>query len=226
MPKILIVGASKGVGAAIVALAGPEFEVISMSRTQPQGGVSEFHLCDVLSDPLPAIDEPLAGLVYCPGSIILKPFTNLQCEDFIKDMETNLFGLVRCLKQYQRNLRRAKSASVVLFSSVAVQTGMPYHSVVAASKGAVDGLVRALAAEWAPAIRVNAIAPSLTETSLSERLLTDDRKKQAMASRHPMKRVGRPDDIANAALFLLSEKSSWITGQVLHVDGGLSTLKI
>lgn len=226
MAKILIVGASKGVGAAIVTLARPEFEVISLSRTQPQGDVAEFHLCDVLTDPLPSIDEPLAGLVYCPGSIILKPFKNLQCQDFVADLELNLIGAVRCLKHYQSNLQRAHCASVVLFSSVAVQIGMPYHAVAAASKGAVEGLVRALAAEWAPTIRVNALAPSLTETGLSERLLADDHKRQALASRHPMKRVGRPDDIAQAALFLLSEKSSWITGQVLHVDGGLSTLKI
>lgn len=225
MANILIVGASKGIGAAIVELAKSRFNIISLSRTPPSGDVAVSHLGDVLSDPLPTIDEPLAGLVYCPGSIVLKPFKNLNCRDFHDDLDINLVGAVRCLQYYRPNLHQSPNASVVLFSSVAAQVGMPYHAVVAASKGAVEGLVRSLAAEWAPKIRVNAVAPSLTETGLSGRLLADDRKRQAAASRHPLQRVGCPEDIAEAVLFLLSGQSSWLTGQVVHVDGGLSTLK-
>lgn len=225
MKKILIIGASQGIGAAIAGLAKKQFEIIAIGRHQPTQQTMQFYACDVLSDPLPVIDEPLSGLVYCPGSINLKPFSHLKTEDFRVDMEINLFSAIACLKQYQRNLQAAKTASVVLFSSVAAQTGLPYHSVVAASKGAVEGLTHALAAEWAPDVRVNAIAPSLTETPLSERLVNDDRKKQAVEERHPMQRIGQPNDIAEMALFLLSEKSSWITGQVIHVDGGISIIR-
>ncbi len=159
--------------------------------------VFRHHSCDILSDVLPAIDEPLQGLVYCPGSINLKPFARIKAEEFRADLELNLVGAVRCLQHYQRNLQAAESASVVLFSSVAVQTGFPFHAMVSASKGALEGLTRALAAEWAPKIRVNAIAPSLTNTPLAENLLREDSKKQAAAAKHPLKRLGEADDIAH-----------------------------
>jgi NAD(P)-dependent dehydrogenase (short-subunit alcohol dehydrogenase family) len=174
---------------------------------------------------LPSIDEPLHGLVYCPGSINLKPFARIKPEEFRADFELNLVGAVNCLQHYLRNLQAADSASVVLFSTVAVQTGFSFHATVSASKGAIEGLTRALAAEWAPKIRVNAIAPSLTDTPLAENLLREDSKKQAAAARHPLKRLGEPADLAQMALFLLSENASWITGQVLHVDGGISAIK-
>lgn len=225
MRKILIVGASKGIGSAIAALAQTEFEIISLSRSKPGDAIAMHYECDVLNDSLPSIDEPLSGLVYCPGSINLKPFSSLKSEDFRDDLELNLIGATHCLKQYQSNLQASDSASVVLFSSVAVQTGLAYHALVAASKGALEGLTRSLAAEWAPKIRVNAIAPSLTDTGLAERLLRDDSKREAAAARHALKRIGTPEDIAQMAVFLLSDKAGWITGQVLHVDGGMSATK-
>ncbi len=225
MRKLLIVGASRGVGAAIYSLAPPEFEVLTISRSGLNEHTTKHFQCDVLKDGLPSIDDPLAGFVYCPGSINLKPFSGLNCEDFRGDLELNLIGAVRCLRHYQSNLQASDSAAVVLFSSVAVQTGLTYHSIVSSSKGAVEGLTRALAAEWAPTIRVNAIAPSITDTDLAQRLLRDSKKRNAAADRHALKRVGNPEDIAQMAVFLLSDKAAWITGQVIHVDGGMSAIK-
>lgn len=173
----------------------------------------------------PHIDGPLHGLLYAPGTINLKPFGQLKESDFRSDWEINVLGLITALKKYQQNLL-AEGASVVAFSTVAVQTGMPFHTSVAAAKGALEGLVRSLAAEWAPKIRVNAIAPSLTDTPLAVRLLRNEKQAEAAAERHPLKRTGKAADIAAAAAFLLSDESSWITGQVLAVDGGLSALKV
>ena len=225
MRNILIIGNSSGIGATLCRLAEVEFQIYSISRSPLVVKQSKHFSCDVLIDPLPILDEPLAGLVYCPGSIQLKPFASIKLDEFIQDFELNLLGAVRCLQHYQRNLQASESASVILFSTVAVQTGFPYHALVAASKGAIEGLTRALAAEWAPKIRVNAIAPSITDTPLAERLLREDSKKQAAAARHPLKRVGEAEDIAQMALFLLSDKASWITGQVIHVDGGVSAIR-
>ena len=226
MLKLLIIGASKGIGAAISTLAQAEFEVLSISRSNLSDKTTKHFVCDVLNDALPSIDDPLAGFVYCPGSINLKPFSGLKCEHFRSDLELNLIGAVRCLRHYQNNLQASDSASVILFSSVAVQTGLTFHSMVSASKGAVEGLTRALAAEWAPQIRVNCIAPSITDTDLAQRLLRDNKKRDAAAARHALKRIGAPEDIAQMAVFLLSDKASWITGQIIHVDGGMSTINL
>jgi NAD(P)-dependent dehydrogenase (short-subunit alcohol dehydrogenase family) len=225
MRNVLIVGASSGIGGALAGLDQPQCQVYSLSRSAAVANVFRHFSCDVLSDSLPVIDEPLQGLVYCPGSIHLKPFARIKPEEFIADLELNLLGAVRCLQHYQRNLQAAEGASVVLFSTVAVQTGFPYHATVSASKGAIEGLTRALAAEWAPKVRVNAIAPSLTNTPLAKSLLREDSKKQAAAARHPLKRLGEAEDIAQMAWFLLSEHAAWITGQVMHVDGGISAIK-
>ena len=224
MRNLLIIGASHGIGAAIANLAHNEFQLFSISRTLPSRQLTTHFPCDVLHDSLPLISEPLAGLVYCPGSIVLKSFSTIKPDEFRQEMEINFFAAVKCLQQYLPNLQGAESASVVLFSTVAVKTGFPYHALVAAAKGAIEGLTLSLAAEWAPRIRVNAIAPSLIETPLSQRLLKDDSKKSAAAARHPLKRVGSADDVAQLALFLLSERSSWISGQILAVDGGVSSL--
>jgi NAD(P)-dependent dehydrogenase (short-subunit alcohol dehydrogenase family) len=170
------------------------------------------------------LPESLDGFVYCPGSINLKPFKMLSPETFEKDMELNFTGLVRVLKEIIPRFN--PGASLVFFSTVAVGSGMPFHTSVAASKGAIEGFARALAAEYAPQLRVNVIAPSLVDTPLAKRLLNNEKKQQMMADRHPLKRVGTPGDIARMAAFLLSEDSSWTTGQVLGVDGGISTLNI
>ena len=187
----------------------------------------EYNFLNVLEDEINVDFLPgeIDGLAYCPGSINLKPFHRIKPEQFLKDYELQLVGAVKMIQAVLPKLKKSKSASIVLFSTVAVQTGFSFHSLVSSSKGAVEGLVRSLSAEFAPAIRVNGIAPSLTDTPMAERLINTTEKKELNAQRHPLKRIGSPTDSANAAEYLLSEKSGWVTGQILHVDGGISTLK-
>jgi len=175
---------------------------------------------------LPAIDEMIDGLVYFPGTINLKPFHRLTPLEFRNDFEINALGAINSLQAYLPNLKKSKEASVVFISTVAVQTGMPFHTSVAMAKGAVEGLTRSLAAELAPAIRVNAIAPSLTGTPLSDRFTNTPEKLEASEKRNPMKKVGKAEEVAEVISFLLSQKSSWMTGQILAVDGGMGTLKL
>jgi NAD(P)-dependent dehydrogenase (short-subunit alcohol dehydrogenase family) len=226
----LIVGATSGIGLQLARkLIKEGREVIAISRTAGETSAEygwEGYNAD-FADPtseLPQITAPLDGLVYCPGTINLRAFSSLKPSHFRDDLEVNLVGAVRALRAYHANLKAAENSAVVLMSSVAAMKGMPLHASVAASKGAIEGLVRALAAEWAPAIRVNAVAPSLSDTPLAARLLRNERLRDAAISRHPMKRIGTPADIADAIAFLLSSQSSWITGQVLGVDGGLGEL--
>jgi NAD(P)-dependent dehydrogenase (short-subunit alcohol dehydrogenase family) len=188
----------------------------------------EHHKFDVLDDSqnFPAIDGEMDGLAYFPGSINLKPFKSLKEQDYIDDFKINALGAVKVVNQYLPNLKKVDKSSIVLFSTIAVQTGMPYHASIAMAKGAVEGLTRSLAAEFAPKIRVNAIAPSLTDTPLASKLLSNDEKKEASAKRHPLNSVGKAEDIADAAYYLISDKSSWVTGQILHVDGGMSSLRL
>ncbi|MDQ2864504.1 MAG: SDR family oxidoreductase, partial [Bacteroidota bacterium] len=172
------------------------------------------------------LPDELAGLVYCPGSINLRPFERIKPADFETDYKLQVIGAIKLIQLALPRLKKSGNASIVLFSTVAVQTGLPFHTQVAASKGAIEGLTKALAAELAPVIRVNCIAPSLIDTPLAAFLLNNEQKQEANALRHPLKRIGTTEDIANMAAFLLSQKSSWITGQILHVDGGMSSLKI
>ena len=176
---------------------------------------------------MPEPPEEILGAVYCPGSINLRSFRSLQPADFRQDLELNLLGAVRFLQACQPRLKGPDggTASVVLFSTVAVGQGMPMHTSVAAAKGAVEGLARSLAAEWSPKIRVNVIAPALTDTPLAARLLSSPDKREALAVRYPLKRIGEPADVAALARFLLSAESGWITGQVFGVDGGMSALR-
>jgi 3-oxoacyl-[acyl-carrier protein] reductase len=227
MKNILVVGASSGIGAALAErLDAGGHRVLSISRENRNGREGYFR-GDVLEpDSLPAIDEPLHGLVYCPGSIQLRPFKMLKDKDFRKDLEINVLGMVNVLHAYSKQLHEAGNASVVLFSTVAVQTGMPFHASVAAAKGAVEGLARSLAAEWAPGVRVNVIAPSLTDTPLAARLLDTEAKRNSSSERHPLKQVGKPEDVASLAAWLLDDISSFMTGQVLKWDGGISSLKV
>ena len=171
----------------------------------------------------PDIDQVLDGFVYFPGSINLRPFSSLKEEDYLNDFNINVLGLVKTLKHYQKNLK--ENASVIFISSVAAQLGMPYHASISICKSAIEGLTRSLAAEWAPKIRVNCIAPSLINTKMSARLLRTDKQIEQIKNRHPLKRHGNVDDISGAIEFLLSAKSSWMTGQILKIDGGMSTLK-
>ena len=166
------------------------------------------------------------GLVYCPGSINLRPFKGLKIETFESDMQINFFSMVKVIQSIIPQLSASNQSSIVLFSSVAASMGMPFHTSVSAAKGAIEGFAKALAAEYAPKIRVNVIAPSLTDTPLASKFLNSDEKKEKSASRNPMKKVGTSEDIAQMAGFLLSDKSNWISGQVFHVDGGMSTLLV
>jgi NAD(P)-dependent dehydrogenase (short-subunit alcohol dehydrogenase family) len=214
-PNIVIIGGSYGISKKIAEGLEPTAEVFTFSRSKS---------FDVLNDQLPLNDLPdvIDGVVYAPGTIKLKPFQSLKIEDFEDDFKVNALGAVKILQALYPRLKNSQSASVVLFSTVAVQKGMPYHASISMAKGAIEGLVRSLAIEWAPKIRVNAIAPSLTDTPLAAKITGNAKALEVTTEKHPLKRIGRDTDIAEMALFLLSSKSSWITGQVLPVDGGLS----
>ena len=222
--NIVIIGGNSGVGASVKEkLARSGAEVFSYSRTGAGGRV-----LDVTSDfgQIDGLPDVIDGLVYCPGTINLKPFHRFSVADFQHDYEVNLLGAVKVLQACMKGLKKSTSASVVLYSTVAVGVGLGFHASISSAKGAVEGLVRSLAAEWAPSkIRVNAVAPSLTDTPLASQLLGTDEKKEASNKRHPLGRFGTAEDIAGATLFLLSEEASWMTGQILHVDGGMSSVK-
>lgn len=231
MRNYLLIGGSRGIGAAtanILSAQGDQFSIISRTKAPSIPGLRGHFSRDVLKDELSNVDagESIDGLVYFPGSINLKPFRSLTTEDFQSDLNINIMGAVRTLKTFFPLLKKGKNPAVVLYSTVAVNQGMPFHASVAAAKGAVEGLTKSLAAEWAPTIRVNAIAPSLTDTDLASQLLDSDQKRSNAEKRHPLRRVGKAEDIATLTAFLLSEKSTWLTGQVIGVDGGLSTLKV
>jgi NAD(P)-dependent dehydrogenase (short-subunit alcohol dehydrogenase family) len=173
------------------------------------------------------LPEELHGIAYCPGTIVLKPFQRLSVEDFMQDYRINLLGAVKVIQACLKQLKKSSSgASIVLFSTVAVQTGMAFHASVASAKGAVEGLTRSLAAEFAPRIRVNAIAPSLTDTPLAQALLSSDAKRKASADRHPLRRIGSAEEMARLAAHLLSDDAAWMTGQILHLDGGMGALRV
>jgi len=228
MKTTLIIGASSGIGKALANKLIKEREnVISISRNLPDASFSHYYQHDILSDEdLPKLEGTIDGLVYCPGSINLKPFRTLKQQDFENDFKLNVLGAIKSIQAYTQNLQLSKNASIVLFSTVAVQTGMSFHSSVSVSKGAIEGLTKALAAEFSPKIRVNCVAPSLTSTPMADKLINTPEKLEASNNRHPLKRIGSPEDMANTVEFLLSKNSSWITGQILHVDGGMSTLKV
>ncbi|MBY0486162.1 MAG: SDR family oxidoreductase [Flavobacteriaceae bacterium] len=230
MKNILLIGGSYGIGFAIAKEVQEGNNVFVASRTNDN--LSDLNVTylpfDASTDALDTskLPEIIDGLVYCPGSINLRPFRGLKPEAFEQDLQINFINLVKVIQAVLPNLTASNQSSIVLFSSVAASMGMPFHTSVAAAKGAIEGFAKALAAEYAPKIRVNVIAPSLTDTPLAEKFLSNDDKKEKSAQRHPLKRVGTSDDMAQMASFLLSEKSSWISGQIFHVDGGMSTLLV
>ena len=223
-----MIGGSYGIGLPLVKILNKEFNVHVACRTndQLQSENVNFIKFDALNDEFDnsLIPDEIHGFVYLPGSINLRPFKGLSVEAFKQDLEINLISLIKVLKTVMPRLVAADNSSIVLMSTVAVQRGMPFHSSVSASKGAIEGLTKSLAAEYAPKIRVNAVAPSIVDTPLANRFLNNDLKIEKSTQKHPMKRVGNSADIAETINFLLSEKSSWMTGQIIGVDGGTSTL--
>jgi NAD(P)-dependent dehydrogenase (short-subunit alcohol dehydrogenase family) len=229
MKNFFIVGASSGIGKALTQILHEDghkvYGTYLKNHVQDNGAI--YRKLDVLEEGIEPgfLPDQLDGLVYCPGSINLKPFHRIKPEAFVSDFELQVIGAIKIIQSVMPNLKAAENPSIVLFSTVAVQQGFNFHSQVSTSKGALEGLTRSLAAEFAPKIRVNAIAPSLTNTPLAGKLLSTDEKVQQNNERHPLKRIGEPLDIAQMASFLLSDKSSWVTGQILKVDGGMSSLK-
>ena len=227
----LVVGGSSGIGLELVkSLLNDGHTVYSASRQMRElPAEAKFIELDILGDVSilkTEVPEELHGIAYCPGTINLKPFGRLTEDDFLNDYKINVLGAIKVLQQVIPKLKNVPTSSVVLFSTVAANTGMGFHASVSASKSALQGLAVSLAAEFAASkIRVNVIAPSLTDTPLASALLSNPERKEASDKRHPLGRIGSPTEIADAAAFLLSDKSAWITGQVLGIDGGMSTLR-
>ena len=228
MKNILLIGGSYGIGLALAKELQNDCAVFIASRTfENPEGIHATHIpFDVQIDTfdITTLPSTLDGFVYLPGTINLRPFRGIKPETFMEDLQLNFIDMVKVLQTILPLLSASEQASIVLFSSVAATTGMPFHTSIAAAKGAVEGFAKSLAAEYAPKFRVNVIAPSLTDTPLADKFLNNESKQEKSNERHPLKRFGQPEDIAQMAAFLLREKSSWISGQVFHVDGGMSTL--
>lgn len=228
--KIIILGASSAMAKASTNLLKQQnHEVIALSTHDdaPKFYDQFFKVESYQKAHLPSMDGPVDGLVYFPGTINLKPFARITEQEFLSDFQINALGAVAAIQHYLPNLKAANgTASVVLMSTVAVAQGMSFHSSISMAKGAVEGLAKSLAAELAPSIRINVVAPSLTETPLAERLINSPEKLEASEKRHPLRRIGKPEDIAGIVQFLLSDQASWVTGQIIHVDGGMSSLRM
>ena len=230
MKNFVIIGGSTGIGKQLAENLSVHHNVIAtFNNTQSDDSLNvkyhHFNVLDFQSAP-DFLPEVIDGLVYCVGAIQLKPFHRIPESEFLQDYQKQVVGAIKIIQYALPKLKLSDSPSIVLFSTVAVQLGFPFHSMVASSKGAIEGLTKALAAEFAPKIRVNCIAPSITNTPLAASLLNTEDKIAANAQKHPLKKIGEPNDIAQLAEFLLSENASWITGQILHVDGGMSSLKV
>ena len=229
--KYLIVGGSSGIGYELAKnLTSVGNHLIVLSRNQ-----GNLHLLpntthipyDVVSeDAFPKLKiDSVDGFVYCPGSIKLKPFYQLKVSDFQTDFDLNVKGAIKVLQSVLAPLQNSSNPSIVFFSTIAVSQGMPLHASVATSKGAIEGMTRSLAAELSPKIRVNCIAPSITETPLSSRILSSEDKKISLGKKHPLKRIGTAKEVATLAAYLLSDDAKWMTGQIIGLDGGMSSIK-
>ncbi|MDH4402932.1 MAG: SDR family NAD(P)-dependent oxidoreductase [Flavobacterium sp.] len=227
MKNIVIIGGSKGIGNAILKNAIENNNVINISRNLPEishPNLTNYQL-DVLVSELPDIEQ-VDVLIYCPGSINLKPIMSLGIDDFRNDFEINVIGAVKSIQKYLPTLKKGTNPSIILFSTVAAKLGMPFHASIATAKSGVEGLVKSLGAELAPKVRVNAIAPTITETSLSSAILRNDRMKENMIERHPMKGYLDPEEVAGMAKFLMSDSAKSISGQVFEMDYGIVSFKI
>ena len=229
MGNYVIIGGNSGIGKQLAVQLAIDNQVFVISRNATNSDLPpaiETFDADILNDDISdMIPETIDGLAYCPGTINLKPFRSLKSDDFLNDFQINVVGAVNATKQCLKALKKGTNPAVLFFSTVAVQTGMNFHSSVASAKGAVEGLTRSLAAEFAPHIRVNAIAPSLIDTPLAGKLLGNDKMKQAAKDRHPLKTYGNAANVATLAKFLLSPEAAFVTGQIYGIDGGLSSLK-
>lgn len=227
MKNIVIIGGSKGIGNAILVQQLETNKVYNISRTPAEishPNLTHFSL-DALHDALPEI-ENIDTLIYCPGSITLKPIGSLAIDDFRNDFEINVIGAVKVIQKYLPALKKGINPSIILFSTVAAKLGMPFHASIATAKAGVEGLVKSLGAELAATVRVNAIAPTITETSLSAGILRNDRMKENMIERHPMKGYLKAEEVASMANFLISENAKSISGQVFEMDYGIVSFKI
>lgn len=227
MKTIILVGGSKGIGNAILKKLQSTCKVINISRTSPDdthANLTHFS-CDIAKDDLPDLDKA-DSLIYCPGSINLKPISRLSIDDFKNDFEINVLGAVKSIQAYLPLLKNGIEPSILLFSTVAAKLGMPFHASIATSKAGVEGLVKSLGAELAPTIRVNAIAPTVTNTDLASKLLRNDKMVQNITERHPLKKFLSPDEVADMAQFLISNKAASISGQIFKMDCGIVSFKI
>lgn len=227
MGRLIVVGGSKGIGNAIVNALVSDNDIVNISRSAPAVEHQNLthHSCDITKDELPDIDEA-DTLIYCPGSINLKPINRLSIDDFKNDFDINVLGAVKVIQKYLPTLKKGNHPSILMFSTVATKLGMPFHASVAVAKCGVEGLTKSLGAELAPTVRVNAIAPTVTDTDLASKLLRNEKQIDAMKDRHPLKKFLDPTEVANMASFLISEKASSISGQVFEMDCGIVNLKV
>lgn len=227
MKKIVVIGGSKGIGSAIVKSLVDTNQVVNISRSVPllsHTNLTHFS-CDILSDDLPEIDQ-IDSLIYCPGSINLKPISRLSLDEFRIDYEINVISAVKAIQHFLPALKKGNNPSILLFSTVAAKLGMPFHASVAAAKSGVEGLAKSLGAELAPTIRVNAIAPTVTDTDLASKLLRNERMIESITERHPLKKFLAPQEVADMATFLISDKARSISGQIFELDCGIVSFKI
>lgn len=226
MKNIVIIGGTKGIGKAIVNEVVDNNNVVCLSRNQTDFSHDNytFHNFDALVDDYPDFDS-LDCLIYCPGSINLKPISTLSLDDFRNDFELNVIGAVRAIKKYLNLLKKSESASILLFSTVATKLGMPYHASVSVAKSGIDGLVKTLGSELAPKVRINAIAPTITNTELASKILRNDKVIENMVERHPLKKILSSSEVAKMASFLISEDASSISGQIFNMDAGIVSFK-
>ena len=228
--NIFIVGGSSGIGLSLIKQISSKNNIYSASRND--NNLNEYNVKHIKYDSVNDLEidtsilpEKIDGFVYCPGSINLRPFNTLKIESFIEDYNINFLGAIKSLKIILPLMQKSDNSSIVFFSTVAVSTGMPFHSSISSSKGAIEGLTRSLAAEFAPKIRVNSIAPSIVKTNLSEKFLNSDLKIEKASERHPLGRIGKVEEISKLAAYLLSDDSSWVTGQVINIDGGIGSIR-